>query len=262
MAIEAAALAPAKFAEWMCSHQHHDPKFGHFYNYHSRSDAHSIVLCQLIMDDLLEACPVLREQGAAGKVAYGINAEFKWALSQKTKTIDLAVGIPSSATILIDGNIRRAERFSEVFISCEAKAVMTEHKKSQPRLFDELGSSHQIVHQGRQDAIAAGITVLNIAPTFVSPLRNQRSETPLQVTIHRQPAVAASMRTHLLGLPLREDVGSVGFDAYCTVVVNCDNQTGCSLHTETPAPQPGDPDHYNTFVRRIADFYTARFSNL
>ena len=33
MAIEAAALAPAKFAEWMCSHQHHDPKFGHVYNY-------------------------------------------------------------------------------------------------------------------------------------------------------------------------------------------------------------------------------------
>jgi hypothetical protein len=253
--------APGKFAEWMCAHQHHDPKFGHVYNYHSRSDAHSIILCQLIMDDLLEACPVLKSQGAEGKIAYGINAEFKWAISKKTKTIDLAVGVPITP-VLLDGAIRRAGTFSDVFISCEAKAVMTEHKKSQPRLFDELGSSHEIVHQGRQDAIAAGITVVNIASTFVSPLRNQRAETPLYVTAHRQPAVAGSMRTHLLGLPLREDVGKVGFDAYCTVIVNCDNQTGCTLHTDAPAPQPGDPDHYDTFVKRIADFYTARFGNI
>lgn len=246
----------------MNAHRHKDPKFGHTYFYHSRSDAHSIKLCELILRDLAEACPILKEQGAAGKVAYGINASYLWPTSKKQKTLDLVVGQPIETPILLGDTIARAEEFADVFLSCEAKAVMTEHKKSQPRIFDELSSSHEIVHQGRPDAIAAGITVVNIAATFVSPLRNQRSDLPLVVTPHRQPAVAESMRRHLLGLPIREQIGQVGFDAYCTVMVECDNQTGCSLYQGPVAPQPGDPDHYDTFLKRLANFYAERFGNL
>jgi hypothetical protein len=55
---------------------------------------------------------------------------------------------------------------------------MTEHGKSQPRVYDELSSSHEIVHQGRQDAIAAGITVVNVAPRFISPLRQRAVNSP------------------------------------------------------------------------------------
>lgn len=251
--------APFRFVEWMNTHEHRDPKFGHVYNYHSRSDAHSIKLCELVLKDLLEACPVLKEQGAKGKIAYGVNASYLWPTSKKRKTLDLVVGKPSETPVILDGTITRDDEFADVYISCEAKAVMTEHKKSQPRIFDELSSSHEIVHQGRPDAIAAGITVVNIAATFASPLRNQRSETPLFVTKHRQPAVAESMRNHLLGLPIREQVGQVGFDAYTTIIVSTDNQTGCTLHEGPPAPKPGDPDHYDTFLTRIARFYTERF---
>lgn len=254
--------APLAFAQWMSGHQHRDPKFGHVYNYHSRSDAHSVMLCELILKDLVEACPVLQQQGAEGKIAYGINARYLWPTSHKAKALDLVVGKPIETPILLGGTITKAEEFADVYISCEAKAVMTEHKKSQPRIFDELSSSHEIVHQGRQDAIAAGITVVNIAGTFVSPLRNQRSGVPLFITQHRQPAVADSMRRHLLGLPIREQAGQVGFDAYCTVMVNCDNQTTCALHTDPPAPQAGDTDHYDTFLTRIATFYARRFGEL
>ena len=149
---------------------------------------------------------------------------------------------------------------SRLLIACEAKAVMTEHGKSQPRLFDELSSSHEIVHQGDQETIAARIVMVNIASTFASPLRQKSKR--LHFSRHDQPMVTARMIQHLRGLRIRDNVGEVGFDAFCTFVVDCDNQTGCTLFTDSPAPQPGDPDHYDTFIDRIARFYAERFGDL
>lgn len=138
---------------------------------------------------------------------------------------------------------------------------MTEHGKAQPRIFDELSSSHEIVHGGRADAIAAGVTVVNIAASFVSPLRQRKGEV-IYASIHKQPHVTERMVNHLRGLVVRERPEGVGFDAYCTIVVDCDNQSQVSLWTTSPAPQAGDSDHYDTFVNRIADFYTKRFSGI
>lgn len=104
--------------------------------------------------------------------------------------------------------------------------------------------------------------MVNIATTFVSPLRNQRPDLPLRVTIHKQPQAAERMVKHLRGLPIRDSVEGEGFDAYCTMVVECDNQSGCSLWTALPAPQAGDRDHCETFVKRIARFYPERFGTL
>ena len=257
--------APERLAAWLAKHEHRDPKFGHVYRYHSRSDAHSIALCEFVMDDLLAACPALREQARAGEVVCGVNVPYLWPGSQKQKTIDLAVGHPTRqvpAEARSGTGIAKLKEVADVLVSCEVKTVMTEHQKSQPRLYDELNSSHRIVHQGRSDAIAAGITVVNVATTFVSPLRNQRPDLPLHVTIHKQPQAAESMVKHLRGLPIRDSVHEEGFDAYCTVVVECDNQSGCNLWTALPAPQAGERDHYQTFVSRIARFYTERFSTV
>jgi hypothetical protein len=68
------------------------------------------------------------------------------------------------------------------------------------------------------------------------------------------------MIQHLRGLPIRDAVGQVGFDAYATVVVDCDNRGDASLVEAPPAPQPGDPDHYRTFLDRISRAYAERFS--
>ncbi len=193
-------------------------------------------------------------------MAYGINLPHQWP-NGKRKTIDLAVGVPEILGHDESGvaGIRKAVKLAKVLVSCEQKTVMTEHGKSEPRLFDELGSSHEIVHQGSADAISAGITVVNIAATFASPLR-QAARRPLSISTHRQPDVAESMVNHLRGLQIRERAGDVGFDAYCTFLVECDNISGASLWTAPPAPQAGDPDHYETFVERISRFYKERFS--
>ncbi len=139
------------------------------------SDAHSIALCTLILEDLLAACPELRDDALADRIVYGINAKHTFPNGKK-KTLDLAIGTTGAVKVATRfANTICPGEIDRVLISCEAKTVMTEHGKSQPPVFDELGSSHEIVHQGDRDAIAAGVTVVNIAKTFVSPLR-QKSE--------------------------------------------------------------------------------------
>jgi hypothetical protein len=253
--------APEKFVAWMSAHAHVDRRYGHVYRYHSRSDAHSIALCTFIMEDVLRRCPVLQEQALRGEVAYGINVRHVWATTQKSKTLDLVIGRPVSPPLGTVNTIASAKVFADIFVACEAKSVMTEHGKSQPRVYDELSSSHEIVHQGRPEAIAAGITVVNIASSFISPLR-QTTAGQLIISSHLQPQAAARMVTHLRGLPMRTQVGQVGFDAYCTLVLACDNQTEATLWRDPPAPQPGDPDSYETFIQRITHFYTERFAIL
>jgi len=251
--------APDEFVAWLGAHRHFDKTLGHTYLYHPRSDAHSIALCQMVVDDLLASCAPFREQAARGDVAFGINLGYAFTATGKTKTLDLAIGTPTSDQLALPTlPITRVDRLDEVRVSMEAKSVMTEHKKSQPRVYDELSSSHEIVHQGRQDAIAAGIVVINIADRFVSPLR-QRSSTDLHWSLHRQPDVAASMIRHLRGLPIRDRIGQVGFDAFAQIVVDSDNQTGAILWTDPPAPQPGDRDHYAVFIERLSAFYAERF---
>ena len=248
---------PQAFTNWLTAHEHKDPKYGWVYHYHSRSDAHSVALCGFVLEDLLAACPVLRDQSLADRIVYGINARHTFP-NGKRKTLDLAIGTaaavnesPRFGDAIHTGDIER------VLIACEAKTVMTEHGKSQPRVFDELGSSHEIVHQGDRQAIAAGITVVNIAGTFVSPLRQKNKK--LHISQHKQPHAAERMVNHLRGLPIRDSADETGFDAYATIVVDCDNQGPAMLWTKPPAPRPGDRDHYETFIGRIAGAYADRF---
>jgi len=249
-------LAPERFAAWMTGHSHADPRYAHIYRYHSRSDAHSVALCQFVLEDLAAACGPLAQQSARGEIAYGINLGYRFP-SGKTKNLDLAIGVPVQPVAGMDGLPVRVEDLIDLRLAMEAKSVMTEHKKSQPRVFDELSSSHEIVHQGGQEIIAAGIAIVNIADRFVSPLR--QTGAALYWTRHRQPDVAASMVRHLRGLPIRNREGEVGFDAYATVVITCDNQGPATLWSAPPAPQPGDRDHYDTFLARLVEAYERRF---
>ena len=72
------------------------------------------------------------------------------------------------------------------------------------------------------------------------------------VTQHRQPDVTQQLVEHLRGLQIRTDRSGEGFDAYATIVIDCDNQKMASLWTAPPAPQPGESDHYNTFLNVLS----------
>lgn len=254
------ATAPDRFVEWMSSHTANDKKHGRkVYRYHPRSDEHSKTLCRMVMDDLLIACPLLAEHAGSRIIVGEINAEFTFA-NGKVKNLDLALGTPADPVVepVVPTPIMSG-RIASLRISMEAKQCMTEHSKTKPRIFDELSSSHEIVHQGDPQAIAAGIVVVNVADRFASPLR-QEKDGPLNFTAHRQPTVTESMVRHLRGLKMRDRAVQVGFDAFATMVVSCDNVGPCTLHTAPPAPQPGDHDHYLTFLQRISAAYAERYS--
>ena len=254
-------LAPERFAAWLCGNRQID-KYGHEFRYHPRSDSHSKALCSFIVDDLLDTCSTMQKHAAEGQIAYGINLRATWGTSGG-KALDLAIGTPVAPTLVLPPGerIAKVKALSKVLLSCECKAVMTEHSKSKPRLFDELSSSHEIVHRGDQNTIAAGIAVVNIADRYVSPTLNLRTG-PLDWTDHGQPHAAATVIEKLGTLPLRESNSGVGFEAFTSFVVNCDNQGPAAAWDNAPAPQPGDHDHYLTFLQRICRFYTERFSVL
>ncbi|MBI3096955.1 MAG: hypothetical protein HYY93_01720 [Planctomycetes bacterium] len=255
--------APERFVRWMSAHRHVDRETGQVYRYHPRSDSHAIALCSEILSDLLSSCPTLARQAKDGRIVFGINVLVESAETGKKKTLDLAIGLPPAGEKIRSGDTPIAPgTIDRILFSCEAKTVMTEHSKSKPRLYDELSSSHEIVHQSWPDAIATGITIVNIANSFVSPLR-QTAGKPVCISEHKQPRAAAGMIAHLRGLRQRDEVGKVGFDAFASVVVECDNQSDkVSLWTSPPAPQAGDVDSYQAFLTRVGHFWDRRFLTL
>ena len=252
-----ACRAPELFTAWMGSHVANDKKFGRkVFRYHPRSDEHSKKLCALVLDDLQTCSGLLREHLASGKVLARINESYTFSNGKK-KTLDLAIG-----TSLPSASPTQAAAMGRLLVACEAKQCMTEHGKTQPRIFDELSSAHEIVHQGDTLIVSLGIVVVNIASRYASPTRQTSGAEPLEFSRHRQPAVTESMVNHLRGLKVREKVGEIGFDAFATILIDCDNVGACNLHTAPPSPQPGDLDHYQTFLGRVTAAYADRFSEL
>ncbi len=181
-----------------------------------------------------------------------------WKTSPRTSS----VGTPITSASLFDQPRAEGQTIDRLLVACEAKQCMTEHGKTQPRIYDELSSAHEIVHQGDTQVISLGVVVVNIADRYASPTRQTSGRGPLDFTKHRQPDVAESMVSHLRGLKMRENPGEVGFDAFATIIIDCDNVGACRLHSAGPAPQPGDKDHYDTFLARLTAAYAARFAAL
>jgi len=263
--------APDKLIQWLRVYVHQDRTgklpIGLQLQYHSRSDHHSTRLAHLIVEDLLDTCEAMRQHAAEGRIAYGVNYKYEWS-NGKSKTLDLAIGKPGRPlgppagqrihVVPVVPKKGTKIGLEQLLIACELKAVMTEHRKSEPRIFSELNDAHTNVHQGNLRTIAAGVTMINIAKTFVSATRQSRSA-PVKITRHDQPRVTEQMLRHLRRLPIRDDLTGIGFDAYCNFVVDLDNQGHVSHYSGLPAPQPGDPDHYETFLQRICSSYKARF---
>jgi hypothetical protein len=152
-----------------------------------------------------------------------------------------------------------------VLLALEAKATMTEHTKAGPRLYDELNSSHQIVHASSSKALSVGFFMVNASKTFISPDRNKGAAPPLlTVTMHRQPTATAFSISVVEGLPRRSSASGVGYDGMAIVVIDMpnDGKTPVRLVTAPPAPQPGNIFNYDAMLTRIANEYDATFARI
>ncbi len=261
---------------------------GAMYQYHSRSDHHSKVTCWAIAFDLLSTSGLLRKHVDEGKVTIGINHTMSDFNLNKKKDLDLVIARPSEQQVGVPLGVSlgdlamryqvrltpdqraafdqlpvvRSAPVGSVLVALEAKACMTEHGKAGPRLFDELNSSQRTVHGAADHAVAVGLAMVNIAPTFVSPGR-QSVHSEQVVTRHRQPEAAALVIDRLEDLPRRSTPGTDGFDALGIMVVDLRNDgSPVTIWTNPPAPGPGDVHTYEAMVMRAASLYDYRFGTI
>lgn len=270
------------------SHAAIEDSFGNLWQYHSRSDRHSKIACWAMLFDLMRTCPVLIEQISREKVGFGINHEMREFKSGRKKNLDLVICTPGPkesgkraafTDLVADYDIRltaserrelaalpalRQKSVGSVHLALEAKACMTAHIKALPRLYDELNSSHTVIHGAADFATAVGFVMVNLADTFVSPDRNRRKRgrKAFDITTHNQPRDTQRTVEKVKEIPRRTQSNTEGYDALGIVVVRMANDgTPVTLVTEPPAPAREDPWSYDQMIRRMASLYASKFRN-
>src|SRR4051794_32399354 len=133
---------------------------GNYWQYHSQSDRHSKVACWAVAFELLEKSGLLRSHVQEEKVVFGVNHSMHDFKTGRRKKLDLVIarpesGIPPGAMALAELANHwsipltpaqqsrlaalppaRVARVGSVLVALEAKACMTAHIKSLPRLYD------------------------------------------------------------------------------------------------------------------------------
>jgi hypothetical protein len=144
---------------------------------------------------------------------------------------------------------------SEVAIALEAKACMTEHQKSMPRLHAEILATGYLARQAAPKCITVSYSMVNAANTFISPSGKEA------VNQHDQPQDALRVVSMLgTALPLAKSSRDLGFDAIGTTVIECRNDgSPVTVLSRSPAPSTADHHHYERMIRSICSEYRSRF---
>jgi hypothetical protein len=215
---------------------------------------------------------------ATGKVVFGLDHEMHDYAANRSKNLDLVIARPSDSGW---SKKRAARRFSElpslfdmeltaeqlallaklpdplegevgaIHLALEAKACMTAFTKSYPRLYDELNSSHAVIHGSSNRALAVGLAIINVATEFVSPVGG--------LNRHKQPKDAIGAIQKVEQLPRRSGDEGVGYDGLGMVLVDLKNDGSPVTLASTPlVPRNYD---YGRMIVRIANEYDVRFRN-
>ena len=224
--------------------------------YHPRSDKHSNALAAAVVQDLIECCPPIAREAGEGRLVYDLNMDLRFRTA--TWNVDLVLGTPAGTADTKGAPIVKMTP-ATVRIALEIKGVMTEHRKAVKNRKRDFEAHHEHVHNYNRRAIAAGILVVNSSTQFKSPLRSD-------VTQHGAPAAVSKLVAHCITemRNVTESGGGsdYGIDAKCAMVVDFDN---INLETAryssiSPAPEAGDPLHYDAFLQRLCGEYSARFA--
>ncbi len=252
-----------------------------YWQYHSRSDNHSKVACWTVLFDMIETCDVFRKHVGEGKVGFAINHVM---VGKIPKTLDLVVcrvptigrrGIRRSfsdvgeryglqlnqedrARLAALPSLQEEQRddVSEVLMALEAKACMTEHSKSLPRLFAEILATGYLAKQAVPGCLTVSYTVVNAADSFVTPSGKAK------VNRHAQPHDARLVVNMLASAIPTAGEFQYGFDAIGATVIDCKNDGSIvSVVERDPAPGPRDHLRYEQMIQKLCSRYRDRFGN-
>lgn len=253
------------------------------WQYHSRSDNHSKVACWTVLFDLMRECDVFRQHVAEGRIGFGINFVMVGPIN---KTLDLVVTrVPATRAptrrivfsdlvaqygIQLDAEDRailaglprmegesRTDDASEVAIALEAKACMTEHSKSLPRLHAEILATGYLARRAQPHCITVSYSMVNASETFVTPSGKGK------VNRHVQPDDARRVVDMLAkAVPLQAESRDVGYDVVGAIVVDCRNDgSPVTVLGSAPAPDRRTSHlHYERMINGLCSQYRGRFS--
>jgi hypothetical protein len=224
----------------------------------------------------------LRDSAAAGKLGFGINHVMVGPIN---KTLDLVITLapPSRVArqrrafadfvdvfgVALSDDDRAALRalpvllhdhaddIAEVAVALEAKACMTEHVKSLPRLHAEILATGYLAKKAVPRCITASYSLVNSATSFVTPSGKGKPN------VHRQPddarRVAEMIRS---AVPTVSDARDYGYDVVGLTVLDCRNDGSpvTVVHDPAVAPAASDRVHYERMVRALCSEYRARFA--
>lgn len=248
------------------------------WQYHSRGARHSLTACWGVLFDLLANSALLRRHVETGTVVFGLDHKMQDYAANRAKNLDLVIARPHDAGWTAK---REPRRFSElpdrydmvltldqqallaglpdpiegavgaVHLALEAKACMTAFAKSYPRFYDELNSSHAVIHGASNRALAVGLAIINVADEFVSPVGKRNR--------HTQPRDALGAIAKVEQLPRRPGDEGTGYDGLGIVLIDLVND-GSPV---TVAHEPAVPDNYDyeRMIVRLANEYDVRFRN-
>ncbi len=265
-------------------------KYGLRWQYHSRSDRHSKVGSWGVALDLLATSSLMQAHVQQGKVVLGVNHEMRDFATGRKKDLDLVVARPDGAVAAgrqsLKGLVAHygiplspaqqsvlsglpdipVAPVGAVLVAMEAKACMTAHVKSLPRLYDELNSSHLCVHGASRQALAIGYVQVNAAAEFISPVINSKPMSKgavAEVNVHRQPGDTQRVLQKVAEIPRRSGHSGNGFDAIGVTVLDFRNDgSPVRLVRTPPSPAPGDNFHYDSMIVRMANEYDTTFSHI
>ena len=250
------------------------------WQYHSRSDSHSKVACWTLLFDLLHECDAIRTAAEQGRLGFGINHTMRGAINKKLdlvltvlpasqkpgKRATFAFHVSKWGVALSDEDraalgrlpvlhAQRSDDISEVAIAIEAKACMTEHVKSLPRLHAEILATGYLAKRASPNCISAAYTLVNAAPTFVTPSAKST------VNRHKQPDAARRVVEMLSqAVPTASDSAGYGYDAIGTTVIDCRNDGSQVLVIhDDPAPSTTEHTHYEQMVVSLGAAFRQRF---
>jgi hypothetical protein len=248
------------------------------WQYHSRGGRHSITACWGVLLDLLASSALLRQHVDQEKVIFGLDHEMHDYAANRSKNLDLVIARPhkgwwskkraprrfSALPELYDMQVSESQRelmsslpdpvegeVGAVHLALEAKACMTAFSKSYPRLYDELNSSHAVIHGASNRALAVGLAIINVADTFVSPVGTRNR--------HHQPQDALGAIAKVEQLPRRPGDEGVGYDGLGIILLKLKND-GSPVALATSPTIPVNYE-YERMIVRIANEYDVRFRN-
>jgi hypothetical protein len=241
--------------------------------YHPRSAKHSDFLSEIIIADLIENCPSMKERAQRGELV--VKLRHHQQVGHADWVIDIAFGTCAGSPVPPPtGRLITFTAPAIIQMAIELKSIITEHGKARRNRLRDFNAFHAYAHQYNPQTVAGAFLVVNSSEYFYSPLRRPDDITRHGTSQAKARQLAKNTIDLFRSLNLRNSVSDPpGLEAVGVIVIEHDNlvlhpdpKAYMSLRRPTKAaPIPpslpvGDPMHYQSMIQRLCDQYARRFA--